>query len=232
MRTLEGQITHVHSAASSPWLQEDVREIVEAYDELVHGALDAPAVRDEVHRQRQYFGPPRSEAERCAQAQALADARRLVEQTAADEQAAGSAAASEAAAREECTRGPEPRELPLTGLQVYQEAGPGADSDDDSQDAAPGAPEQSTAGAGGLAADEEAWDEEVERLAAAFENAGAAEERCVAHAAHASCDGAARAHGLACIARQRVRQGRGRPSSPRVAQPVAALPGSHPGVAA
>lgn len=53
---------------------------MEVYDEKLHGSLDTPAVRDEVHRQRQYFGPPRSSEEQAAHDHALQEARNLVSQ--------------------------------------------------------------------------------------------------------------------------------------------------------
>lgn len=54
------------SSACLAHVQENVEEIVEVYDEKVHGPLDGPMVRDEVYASRKYFGPPRNEAERQA----------------------------------------------------------------------------------------------------------------------------------------------------------------------
>lgn len=50
------------------------------YDEDLHGSLDTPAIRAEVHEQRQYFGPPRSPEEQLAHDQALQGARDLASQ--------------------------------------------------------------------------------------------------------------------------------------------------------
>jgi hypothetical protein len=57
--------------------QEAIRDIVEMYDEALHGSLDTPAVRDEVHKQRQYFGPPRNTEEQAAHDHAMEEARNL-----------------------------------------------------------------------------------------------------------------------------------------------------------
>lgn len=63
-----------------PTLQEDIRDIVEMYDEELHGSLDTPAVRTEVHQQRQYFGPPRTTEEQAAHDHALQQARIVASQ--------------------------------------------------------------------------------------------------------------------------------------------------------
>jgi hypothetical protein len=59
---------------------EEIRDIVEMYDEALHGSLDTPAVRDEVHKQRQYFGPPRNDEEQAAHDHAMQEARDLASQ--------------------------------------------------------------------------------------------------------------------------------------------------------
>lgn len=61
-------------------VQDAIRDIVEIYDEDLHGALDTPAVRAEVHKQRQYFGPPRNAEEQAAHDHALQEARNLASQ--------------------------------------------------------------------------------------------------------------------------------------------------------
>jgi hypothetical protein len=61
-------------------VQEEIRDIVEMYDEALHGSLDTPAVRDEVHKQRQYFGPPRSTEEQAAHDHAMQEAINLASQ--------------------------------------------------------------------------------------------------------------------------------------------------------
>jgi hypothetical protein len=165
-------------------LQEDIREIVEVYDECLHGSLDGPVIRDEVHRQRQYFGPPRKDAERRAEEQALEEVQRLVDSEAPDEAELLQAAAPHPSDSQRPAGGKSEEQEPLVGVQVYQDPDQAADSDDDSPHGPVASPVRQHHSEFQMA-DSSTLDAEVERLMAALQQVPSTDGKYVA--AQSSC---------------------------------------------
>lgn len=136
------------------WLQEQVEEIVEVYDERVHGPLDAPMVRDEVYAGRKYFGPPRNETERIAHEREMEALRIFVA-----EHALHDAAAPDAQQRRHCSPNPE------AGSSHSVDS----DDEDSSTLAQPAAAPKSRYAAAFAAGPQ--LEQELDRLVAAFEGA-------------------------------------------------------------
>eukprot|EP00892_Ulva_mutabilis_P003224 jgi/Ulvmu1/12902/UM098_0090.1 len=140
---------------------EAVQEIVEVYDEELHGPEDAPTVSNQVHASRQYHGPPRNESERSAEAAAMHAMRSFVAEHALSMSSAASV----------------PQHTRVQVDAPKEPSGPcQADSDDaDSSDLAP-QPVLAPADPCGAQVDNliqtRQLEQEMDRLVAAFEAAG------------------------------------------------------------
>lgn len=136
-------------------MQEQIEEIVEVYDEEVHGPLDAPMVRDEVYASRKYYGPPRNETERLAHEADMEALRQFVAQH-------GDSSSAERAQHAQESR--------------RQEHHVEESTDSDDEDSSTLAPQPSSQKCTGVTAEPQ-LNEEIDRLAAIFESAGAMDDK-------------------------------------------------------